>query len=410
MFRALRHRDYRLFWVGQTISQLGGWMQTVGLAWLVLELTDSPFMLGLIFTLQYAPHLFVSLPAGALADRFPKRKLVLATNLALALVSFTLALLLHLDRVQFWHVALLTGLTGLIGSLEVPARHSYQIVLVGRHDLMNAVALNSASFNLARIAGPALAGVLIARMGVEPTFLLNALSFLPLICALLLIRSPGLPEGHHLSVLTEVKEGLSYAWKTPQVSIPLRLMLVISVCVINHTVLVPLLARDVLHGGPEAVGWLFAALGVGALAGGLLVAAEVRQRPAILSLALTALLLSALYAAVAPVRMLASAMALLFFLGFVQIRFTVGCNSILQVVTPDPLRGRVLSLYSLVFLGSTPVGSLVSGLVAQAWGVAAAYALGGLVAALAVLALSPALQTLSRVRRRRRSLRVTVRS
>ncbi|GMU57195.1 MAG: MFS transporter [Candidatus Xenobia bacterium] len=409
MFRALRHRDYRLFWMGQTISQLGGWMQTVGLAWLVLELTDSPFMLGLIFTLQYAPHLVMSLPAGALADRFPKRKLVLVTNLALALISFTLALLIHLDQVQFWQVALLTGLTGLVSSLEVPARHSYQIVLVGRHDLMNAVALNSASFNLARIAGPALAGVLIARMGVEPTFFLNALSFVPLIWALLLIRSPGLPEGQHQSVLTEVKEGLSYAWRTPQVSIPLRLMLVISVCVINHTVLVPLLARDVLQGGPEAVGWLFAALGVGALAGGLLVAAEVRQRPAILSLALTAVLLSVLYAAVAPVHTLAPAMALLFLLGFVQIRFTVGCNSILQVVTPDPLRGRVLSLYSLVFLGSTPVGSLLSGLVAQTWGVAAAYALGGLVAVMAVLALSPALQTLGRVRRRRRSLRVALR-
>ncbi len=410
MFRALRHRDYRLFWLGQTISQLGGWMQTVGLAWLVLEMTDSPFMLGLIFTLQYAPHLVVSLPAGALADRFPKRKLVMVTNLALGLISFTLAGLVHLDQVQFWQVALLTGLTGLVSSLEVPARHSYQIVLVGRHDLMNAVALNSASFNLARIAGPALAGVMIARMGVEPTFLLNALSFVPLIGALLLIRAPGLPEGQHQSVLTEVREGLAYAWTTPQVSIPLRLMLVISVCVINHTVLVPLLARDVLHGGPEAVGWLFASLGVGALAGGLLVAAEVRQRPAILSLALTAVLLSVLYAAVAPVHTLAPAMALLFLLGFVQIRFTVGCNSILQVVTPDPLRGRVLSLYSLVFLGSTPVGSLLSGLVAQTWGVAAAYALGGLVAVMAVLALSPALQTLGRVRRRRRSLRVALRS
>lgn len=407
MFRALRHPDYRLFWTGQTISQLGGWMQNVGQAWLVLQLTDSPFQLGLICTLQYAPHILMSIPAGALVDRVPKRGLIMATNLAVAAFATILGLLVHSGDVQYWHVALLALLTGMGSALEIPARQSYQIQLVGKGDLMNAVALNSASFNLARIAGPALAGVLIARFGVEPTFFLNALSFLAVVVALLIVRVPGLPSGQHQSVLHEMREGLDYARSTPQVMIPLRLLTVISLFVINHSVLVPLLARNVLHQGPEGLGYLFASLGVGALLGCLLVASENRARPAIGAVITAAALLSVLCASLAPAHSLGLSMALLFLVGMVQIRFTVGCNSILQVVTPDALRGRVLSLYSMAFVGATPIGSLIAGALAQVWGVPTAYLVGGLGGLLAVLALSPALRTLGRVRRRRSYLRST---
>lgn len=411
MFRALRHSEFRLFWIGQTISQLGGWMQTVGQAWLVLQLSGSPFMLGLIATLQYGPHALLSLPAGALTDRVSKRWLILLANLSVGSSALALGLLVQSGQVQYWHVALLALVGGVASALEIPARQAYQIELVGKGDLMNAVALNSASFNLARIAGPALAGLVIARFGVEPTFFLNALSFVPIILALAIIRRAGAPRGEHASVLAEMKEGLTYARSTPSVLVPLKLMLVISLFVVNHNVLVPLLARDVLHQGPQGLGWLFASLGVGALLGCLMVASENRTRPAIMVVVIAATLMSILCAALAPVRSLGLAMALLFLTGLVQIRFTVGCNSILQVVTPDPLRGRVLSLYSMAFVGATPVGALLVGAIAEGWGVSMAYLIGGLSGLVCVLALSPALRTVGRVRRRQtylRSMRVPV--
>ncbi len=411
MFRALRHSEFRLFWTGQTISQLGGWMQTVGQAWLVLQLTNSPLMLGLIGTLQYGPHILLSLPAGALADRISKRWLILVTNLVVALSALALGMLVHTGHVRYWHVAGLALVGGIASALEIPARHSYFKELVGKGELLNAIALNSASFNLARIAGPALAGVLIANVGVEPTFFVNAVSFLPVIVALLVMRRAGLPSGQHASVFAEMKEGVDYARSNPQVAIPLRLMVIISLFVINHSVLVPLLAKNVLHQGPDGMGWLFASLGLGALLGCMVVASESRARPAITALVTSGALLSMLCACVAPVHSLGPALALMFLLGFVQIRFTVGCNTILQVVSPDPLRGRVLSLYSMAFVGATPIGSLLVGAIAEAWGVPMAYLVGGLAGLVAVLWLSPALATLGRVRRRRlyqRSLRIPV--
>ncbi|MEW6282351.1 MAG: MFS transporter, partial [Candidatus Eremiobacterota bacterium] len=284
MLRALKHRDYRLFWLGQTLSLMGGWMQTVGQAWLVLELTDSALMLGLLGTLQYLPLLLLSLPAGALADRIGRRWLLMASNFLMLVFALILAELVSSGSVQYWHVALLALASGLAQTVEIPARQSYQFDLVGKPDLMNAMALNSASYNMARIAGPAVAGILIGRLGVAPTFLLNALSFLAVLVALALIRTPGRSPGEHESVLQDVREGLDYARSAPQVRVPLQLLLVVSVFLLNHNTLIPLLARDVLHQGPEGLGWLTAALGVGALSSCLILASGGRHRPSLLAL------------------------------------------------------------------------------------------------------------------------------
>ena len=192
--RALNHRDFRLFWTGQLVSLIGTWMQSVGQSWLVLELTNSPFKLGLIGTLQFGPMLLFSFPAGAIADRLPKRRLILATQTALMLQAFLLAALSWTGHVQYWHVAILASLYGLASTLDMPTRQSFIVEMVGKDDLMNAIALNSAVFNGARIVGPAAAGILVARYGVPMAFLLNGASFLAVLLALLAMHAEGLPH------------------------------------------------------------------------------------------------------------------------------------------------------------------------------------------------------------------------
>lgn len=214
--RALNHRDFRLFWTGQLVSLVGTWMQSVGQSWLVLELTNSPFKLGLIGTLQFGPMLCFSFVAGAIADRVPKRRLVLATQTALMLQAFSLSALAWTGHVQYWHVAVLASLYGFATTLDMPTRQSFIVEMVGKDDLMNAIALNSAMFNGARMVGPAAAGLLVARYGVAPAFLLNGVSFLAVIVALLGIRAEGLPQAQaSSSVRQDIVAGVRYAVGTP---------------------------------------------------------------------------------------------------------------------------------------------------------------------------------------------------
>src|SRR5574341_1096011 len=224
-FRALNHRDFRLFWTGQLVSLIGTWMQSVGQAWLVLELTNSPFKLGLIGTLQFSPMLCFSFLAGVITDRVPKRRLIIATQTALMLQAFGLSALAWSGHVQYWHVAVLASLYGFANTLDVPTRQSFIVEMVGKDDLMNAIALNSAMFNGARVVGPAVAGLLVARYGVAIAFLLNGVSFLAVIFALLEIRSEGLPQPRgDTSMLQDIATGVRYAVNTPLVSLILSLL------------------------------------------------------------------------------------------------------------------------------------------------------------------------------------------
>ena len=221
---ALEHRDFRLFWVSQFVSLIGTWMQSLGQSWLVLELTNSPFKLGAISALQFLPMLFLSVFGGVISDRLPKRRLIVATQTALALQALALAALTWTGHVQYWHVAVLALLFGTINTIDMPTRQSFIIELVGRDHLTNAIALNSAAFNGARIIGPAIAGIVIARFGEGPAFFLNGLSFLPVIGALLAVRTEGLPHlGVGSSVLGDIREGIGYALRTPLVAfVPVR--------------------------------------------------------------------------------------------------------------------------------------------------------------------------------------------
>jgi MFS family permease len=385
---ALRHRDFRLFWSGQLVSLIGTWMQSVGQAWLVLELTGSPFHLGAVTALQFTPILLLSPIGGVLSDRFPKRRIILLTQAAMMGQAFVLAALVWSGQVRYWHVAVLAAIYGLGRAIDIPARQAFITDLVGKPDLPNAVALNSLVFNGARIVGPAAAGLLIARFGVAPAFLLNGLSFVAVLAALLATRTPGAPDpAGRLGIREGVGAGLAYAARTPAVAFTLSLVVAVSTLVLNFNVLVPLVAKDVLNEGAHGFGLLMSSLGAGAVAAAVALTLLRRGRPALWSLPAAAAVLSAGTAALALVGHFGTAAALLVLLGGCQILFSTGCNTTLQLGTPDALRGRVMGLWALANAGMTPFGSLLVGTVAEHLGVRAACALGGGAGLLAVLAL-----------------------
>ena len=363
-------------------------MQSVGQAWLVLELTGSPFQLGLVTALQFTPILLLSPVGGALSDRFPKRRIILLTQAAMMAQAFALAALVWSGQVRYWHVAVLAAIYGVGRAIDIPARQSYITDLVGRPDLPNAVALNSLVFNGARIVGPAVAGLLIARFGVAPAFLLNGLSFVAVLGALLATRTPGDPDpAGRLGIREGVWGALAYAARTPSTAFTLSLLVVVSVLVLNFNVVVPLVAKDVLHEGAHGFGLLMSSLGAGAVMAGIGLTLLRRGRPPLWSLAASAAILSAGTTSLALVGHFGTAAVLLVALGCVQILFSTGCNTTLQLETPDPLRGRVMGLYALANAGMTPFGSLLMGSLAERLGVRAACALGGGSGLVAVVAL-----------------------
>jgi MFS family permease len=353
-------------------------MQSVGQAWLVLELTGSPFHLGLVTALQFIPILLLSPVGGALSDRFAKRPIILLTQTAMMAQALALAVLVGSGRVRYWHVAVLAAIYGLGRAIDIPARQAYITDLVGRSDLPNAVALNSLVFNGARIVGPAVAGLLIDRFGVAVAFWLNGLSFVAVIAALLLIRTRGDPDpAGRLGIREGIWGALDYATRTPSVAFTLSLLVAVSVLVLNFNVVVPLVAKNALHEDAHGFGLLMSSLGTGAVIAGVGLALLRRDRPPLWSLAASAAVLSLGAASLSVVGRFETAALLLVGLGCCQILFSTGCNTTLQLSTPDGLRGRMMGLYALANAGMTPIGSLLIGTIAEHLGVRAACALGG---------------------------------
>jgi MFS family permease len=387
--RAFRHRDFRLFWSGQLVSLVGTWMQSVAQAWLVLELTGSPLRLGLVGAAQFTPMLVLSFLAGALADRLPKRRLILVSQTVLFAQALVLAVLVQLGHVAYWHVAVLALVYGVANTLDMPTRQAFLVELVGKDDLMSAIALNSGMFNAARIVGPALAGLLIAHGGMAPAFFLNALSFVPVLAVLAVIRTEGRPTPRTGSrIVEEIVEGVRYAARTPRIALTLAMVLAVSAFLFNYNVVVPLLARDVLHQEARGFGLLMTTLGIGAVAGAVALGVWGRGRPPVVALAAPALVQATATALLAGVSTVAAAAALLLVTGFCGILFMAGSNSTLQLTVPDALRGRIMSLHTLMFAGVTPFGSLLVGSVAEAFGIRTSVVVssgGGAVAVLALL-------------------------
>lgn len=379
--RALNHRDYRLFFVGQLISLCGTWMQSVGQSWLIVRLTDSAFLLGLIATLQFLPTLLFSLFSGALVDRLPKRRTLLATQATLMLLAFSLAALVLTGRVQYWHVAVLATLLGLTNTLDVPLRQAFTVEMVGgsKADLGNAVALNSAIFNGARLVGPAAAGLLIAKYGEGLAFLLNGISFIAVLASLALMKAQGLPKDRpRRSLIADVGEGLRYTWENPIIFYLIAMLLAVGLFVMNYSVLVPVLANNVLQIGAEGYGYLMSALGAGALVGALIMAFRNRTGPNLKPLVTAGLVLCTSAALMYIARSFWVAMVILFIMGLSQILYTADTNTTIQLLAPDEMRGRIMSLYQLVFGGSTPVGALVTGAVIERSNGSVGYLVDGL--------------------------------
>jgi MFS family permease len=386
---ALRHRDFRLFWGGQLVSLIGTWMQSVGQAWLVLELTRSPFQLGLVTALQFIPVLLLSPIGGVASDRLRKRHILLVTQATMMVQAFVLAGLVSSGHVRYWHVAVLAAIYGLGRALDIPARQAYVTDLVGRADVPNAVALNSVVFNGARIVGPAVAGLLIGRFGVAPAFFINGVSFLAVLGALLAIRTDGRPDpAGRLGLRAGLVGALSYATGTPTIAFTLGLLVVVSLLALNFNVVVPLIAYGVLHEGARGFGLLMSSVGAGAMVGAVGITLFRRDRPSLAALAGAAATLCAGIVVLALVGHFAAAAAVLAVLGCCQIVFTTGANTTLQLSTPDALRGRVMGLYALAFAGMSPFGALLVGTVAEHFGVRVACAVSGGSGLLAVAGLT----------------------
>lgn len=375
---ALKHRNFRLFWLGQCVSLIGTWMQNMAQAWLVLELTNSAFWLGFVGTIQFLPILILSLYAGTVADRFPKKKILLTAQAVMAVLALVLALDVWLETVVLWHILIMAGMLGIANAFDMPARQSFMIELVGREDLMNAILLNSTIFNGARIIGPSVAGFLIDKLGIGWCFFLNALSFVPVIIGLTMIRltkRPSLKSTQLQNAWQEIKAGLNFAKSIENIMVPMAMLAVLSLFAMNFSVLIPLYTKNVFHGGADKFGLLMSANGLGALAGSILLAVKGSAGPRFRTLLTAAVGACVFELLLVPVRTYALAYLLLGLTGICLITFTTTANSLVQVHTPHQYRGRVMSIYAMIFAGFSPIGSLFTGSAAHAWGAPAALGL-----------------------------------
>ena len=383
-FRSLRNYNYRLYFIGQVVSMTGTWMQAVAQSWLVLQLSASSLDLGITVGLQFGPVLFLGAWAGVLADRVDKRRLLIVTQSVAAALALILGVLAATDVVTVWMIWVLAGLTGCTMALDMPSRQSFVYEMVGPDDLANAIGLNAVTINTSRVLGPALGGLLIAGLGVAPCFFLNAVSFVAVIVAMAVMRRGELrPSKPVKREPGQVRAGLKYVWGAPELRVPLVMVAVVSTLAYNFSVVLPLLTKAVYGRGPGAYGLLSAAMGVGALAGALLLAS--RTRPSRRLLVSSAMAFGVATLALAAVPGYTAGLVLLVPIGATAILFINTTNSLLQLNAADSMRGRVMALWAVVFLGSTPIGGPLTGLIARGLGVRAAVARGG-VAALATAA------------------------
>ena len=395
-FRSLRIRNYRLFFVGQLISITGTLMQSVAQSWLVLSMTDSGVALGITVALQFLPMLLFGMWGGLLADRSDKRRLLVAMQVAGGLLALILWGLVVTETVELWMVYVLAFLLGMVTMVDMPTRQSFVIEMVGPEEVPNAVGLNSAMFNAGRILGPTAAGVTIATLGIAPAFLANAVSYVPVIVALSMMR----PQELYLRAPAErrggeVRAGFLYAWRNPTLRSTLLLVSVLGMFGFNFVVVLPLLARFTFGGGAGLYSLFTALMSVGSLAGALFSAS--RTAPTRRMLVGSGVAFGALMVATAAAPTVWLTCALLVAVGTAMMLFMATANTTLQLGSDPAMRGRVMALYGLLFAGSTPLGGPMLGWISQTFGPRVGVGIGG------VLSLAAALTAVGRIRIRRRS-------
>ncbi|MBI2845820.1 MAG: MFS transporter [Chloroflexi bacterium] len=380
-FAALSVRNYRLFFFGQLISLTGTWMQSIAQSWLVYRLTGSPLALGVVGFFGSVPVLLFSLWGGVLADRLPKRNILVIAQTGLMLQAFVLGGLTLTGLVQVWHIMLLALILGSINSIEMPTRQAFVVEMVGKDKLTNAIALNSSLFNATRIIGPAVAGVLVATLGEGPAFFINGVSFLAVIFGLLLMRMEEVPSpNRQASGWDNLREGLGYTFRHPSILTLVALMSVSSLLVMPYAFLMPIFAKDILMVGAPGLGMLMAAAGVGALIGALFLASLGDFQNKGLMLTVGNLLYPTLILVFSFSRSFPLSLLILVGAGWAMVTQNATANTLLQTIVPDHLRGRVMSGFVLTFVGMMPLGTLQAGFIANLFGAPLALGLGALLA------------------------------
>ena len=382
--RALEYRNYRLFCAGQLISLIGTWMQNVAQAWLVYRLTGSPVLLGAAGFSAQIPVFLLAPVGGVVADRYNRHRLVIATQAASLLLAFVLAALTLSGTVRVWHIFVLSALLGVVNAFDIPARQAFIVGLVAKPDLINAIALNSSMFNASRVLGPAIAGILVAGIGEGWCFFANGASYIAVIIGLLMMHVPRhQPVAQPGSPLSRMAEGFRFVIQRPPIHALLMLLGVVSFTGMPYAVLMPIFAHRILHGDARALGWLMGSTGIGALAGALTLASRRDLKGLGRWVAFAALGFGAGLVAFSFSRIFWLSAAILALCGFSMMIQMGSSNTLIQSMSPDRLRGRVMSVYSMMFMGMAPFGALLAGAVASRLGAPLTVAGGGVISMLA---------------------------
>ena len=380
VFRALKHGNFQLFFAGQMISLIGTWMQTVAQSWLVYRITGSAVLLGTVGFASQFPVFVLSTVGGIVADGNSKHRIVIATQASSMCLAFVLAALTLSGRIQVWHIIVLASLLGTVNAFDIPARQAFLVEMVGKEDLLNAIGLNSSMFNGARVVGPAVAGILVASIGEGWCFFANAVSYLAVIAGLLAmkLKKRAAPRRSG-SAVADVLEGFRYARNTLPIFAILLLLGLVSVVGLPYAVLMPIFADKILHSGPRGYSLLMSAAGLGAMMGALTLATRqgVRGLGRLVALAASGFGISLILFSLS--RSFWLSIILLVPAGFCVMLLTACCNTLIQSMVPDHLRGRMMGLYSMMFMGMAPLGALGAGVAANWFGAPITVALGGVV-------------------------------
>ena len=389
-FSALKTKDFRTYWIGMAVSTIGTWMQNIAQPWLAYKLTDSALLISLIGALQYLPMLLLALVAGVYVDRMSKKKILLFTQSASLVIVLALALLVSTGKIQYWHLLVSATALGCVNTLDMPARQALLSELVPKEELMDAIALNSAVFNMARTIGPAVAGIVMEVWGIGVCFYVNAFSFAAVVVSLLFIHPhsnvqpagemPKLPD-----MKRDIREGLRYIKENKILLLTLMGLFTLGTFALNFSVLIPVFSKTVLSQQETGYGFLMSCMGIGSFVGAMLVAAQSKKKPSKLVLYGLPVLSGLSLIALGLTRTYALTCVAIAFAGYFIIRYTATANSTLQTNSDPEHLGRVMSAYTLVFAGTTPIGNLFTGFIAQKFGAPAAFlACGGVILALLV--------------------------
>lgn len=389
-FIALKNKNFKLYWLSMCVSLIGTWMQNIAQPWLAYSLTQSPLLLSLVGIMQFLPMMLFSLFAGIIIDRYPIKRILLITQSASLLVTLYLAILVWSGQVQYWHILIAAGALGVVNTFDMPARQSFVAELVSKENLVNAIALNSSVFNIARILGPALAGVIMGTIGIAWCFYINSFSFAAVIISLFFIKPNAVVKVkiQGQKVMQSIKEGLKYIKEDPLLLKTIIIVLIVATFAMNFNVLVPVFSTVVLHQQETGFGFLMSFMGIGSFLGAMFIAVQSKNKPGNLVLIYFPVILSVFLIFIAFTNSYLFTAFGLAASGFFFVSYASSANSTLLLHTKDEFRGRVMSIYTLVFGGSTPIGNLYAGLITDKLGAAAGFfACGAIILALLALVL-----------------------